>query len=77
MKLIILVEFFTLSIVEMEFVALSDTVLNLLAREDPELEKTFRGVFPADKLPTVPYWRVLVMLTLSTQTQLENQANIG
>ena len=52
--------FFILSMVEMEFVALSDTVLNLLAREDPELKKkkTFRGVFPADKLPTVPYWRV-------------------
>ena len=43
---------------EMEFVALSDTVLNLLAGEDPELKKNFRGVFPADKLPTVPYWRV-------------------
>lgn len=42
----------------MEFVPLSDTVLNLLAREDPELKKHFRGVFSADKLPTVPYWRV-------------------
>lgn len=31
--------FFILSMVEMEFVALSDTVLNLLAREDPELKK--------------------------------------
>ena len=37
----------------MEFVALSDTVLNHLARQDPDLNKVFRGVFPADKLPTV------------------------
>ena len=39
---------------------MSDTVLNYLARarEDPELNRVFRGVFPADKLPTVPKWRV-------------------
>ena len=43
----------------MEFVALSDTVLNHLARQDPDLNKVFRGVFPADKLPTVPRTRVL------------------
>ena len=42
----------------MEFVPLSDTVLNHLAREDHELKHYFRGVFPADKLPTVPKWRV-------------------
>ena len=41
----------------MEFVPLSDTVFNYLAREDPELKPYFRGVFPADKLPTVPKWR--------------------
>ena len=46
-------EFFTLSTAEMEFVALSDTVLNHLATKDPELNKAFRGVFPAEKLPTV------------------------
>ena len=39
MKLINLVEFCIMSIAEMEFVALSDTLLNLLAREDPELKK--------------------------------------
>lgn len=54
MKLISLAEFCIQSIAEMEFVALSDTVLNVLAREDPELKKAFRGVFPADKLPIVP-----------------------
>ena len=43
----------------MEFVALSDTVLNHLARQDPDLNKALRGVFPADKLPTVPKTRVL------------------
>ena len=43
----------------MEFVALSDTVLNHLARQDPDLNKVFRGVFPADKLPTVHKTRVL------------------
>ena len=37
----------------MEFVALSDTVLNVLAREDRLLRISFRGVFPADKLPPV------------------------
>ena len=42
----------------MEFVALSDTVLNHLDRQDPDLNKAFRGVFPADKLSSVPYWRV-------------------
>ena len=41
----------------MEFVALSDTVLNILAREDPLLRISFRGVFPADKLPSVPKGR--------------------
>ena len=41
----------------MEFVALSDTVLNHLARQDPDLNKVFRGVFPADKLPSVPKGR--------------------
>ena len=39
MKLINLVEFCIMSIAEMEFVALSDTLLNLLAREDPDLKK--------------------------------------
>ena len=52
-------EFFILSTAKMEFVALSDTVLNHLARQDPDLNKAFRGVFPADKLPTVPKTRVL------------------
>ena len=39
MKLINLVEFCIMSIAEMEFVAVSDTLLNLLAREDPDLKK--------------------------------------
>ena len=43
----------------MEFVPLSDTVLNHLAREDPELKPYFRGVSPVDKLPTVSKWRVV------------------
>ena len=34
-------------------------MLNALTREDPELKRAFRGVFPADKLPNVPNWRVL------------------
>ena len=42
----------------MEFVPLRDTVLNYLAREDPELKKVFCGVFPANKLPPVTKWRV-------------------
>lgn len=37
--------------------ALSDTVLNILAREDPLLRRVFRWVFPADKLPFVPKGR--------------------
>ena len=39
MKLINLVEFCIMPIAEMEFVALSDTLLKLLAREDPDLKK--------------------------------------
>ena len=42
----------------MEFVPLSDTVLNYLAREDPEFKKVYCGVFPANKLPPVTIWRV-------------------
>lgn len=49
---------FILSTVKMEFVPLRDTVLNYLAREDPELKKVFCGVFPANKLPPVTKWRV-------------------
>lgn len=37
----------------MEFVTLSDIALNSLTRKDPYLQKYFRGVFPADKLPPV------------------------
>jgi len=37
----------------MEFVALSDTVLNFLAKDDRELKPFFRGVFPVDQLPSV------------------------
>ena len=51
-------EFLILSTAEMEFVALSDRVLTLLAREDPDLNKVFRGVFPADKLSSIPKWTV-------------------
>ncbi|CAH3117583.1 unnamed protein product, partial [Porites lobata] len=50
---------FRAAVAKMEFIALSDTVLNHLARQDPDLNKVFRGVFPADKLPTVPKTRVL------------------
>ena len=35
----------------MEFVALSDSVLDYLARDDPDLRPYFRGVFAADQLP--------------------------
>ena len=35
----------------MEFVALSDSVLDYLARDDPYLRPYFRGVFAADQLP--------------------------
>ena len=35
----------------MEFVALSDSVLNYLAKDDRELRPYFRGVFAADQLP--------------------------
>ena len=42
----------------MEFVALSDTVLNYLAKDDRELKPYFRGVFPADQLPPVSKKRV-------------------
>ena len=37
----------------MEFVALSDSVLDYLARDDPVLRPYFRGVFAADQLPLV------------------------
>ena len=77
-KLINLVEFCIMSIAEMEFVALSDTLLNLLAREDPDLKKKHFDVCfqPTSYLPFL-IGEYLVMLTLSTKTQLENQANIG
>ena len=42
----------------MEFVPLSDTVLNYLAEDDRELKPYFRGVFLADKLPPVSKKRV-------------------
>ena len=35
----------------MEFVALSDTVLRYLARDDPELKRVFWDVVPTDGLP--------------------------
>ena len=46
----------------MEFVALSDTVLNFLARDDRELKPYFRGVFPADQLPLVSKQRVHALI---------------
>lgn len=61
----------------MEFVALSDTVLNILAREDASLRISFRGVFPGDKLPSVPRGDVLLMPILSTRIQREDRVNIG
>lgn len=61
----------------MEFVALSDTVLNVLAREDRLLRISFRGVFPADKLPSVAKGRQFSDATLSTRIQPANQENIG
>ena len=42
----------------MEFVPLSDTVLNYLAEDDRELQPYFRGVFSADQLPLVSKKRV-------------------
>ena len=42
----------------MEFVPLSDTVLNYLAEDDRELRPYFRGVFAADKLPAAAKKRV-------------------
>ena len=38
----------------MEFVALSDTVLQALALDDPQLRRVFQGVYPAEKLPQSP-----------------------
>ena len=38
----------------MEFVALSDTVLQALALDDPQLRRVFQGVYPAHKLPRSP-----------------------
>ena len=79
MKLISLVEFCILSIAEMDFVALSDSVLSLLASEDPELKKKkhFEVCFqPTSYLPFL-IGEYFVMLTLSTKSQPENQANIG
>ena len=43
----------------MELFILSTAKMEFVAREDPDLNEAFRGVFPADKLPSVPYWRVL------------------
>ena len=51
-------EFFIPSTARMEFVPLSDTVLNYLAEDDRELRLYFRGVFPADQLPPVSNKRV-------------------
>ena len=42
----------------MEFLPFSDTVLSYLAQDDCELKPYFRGVFPADKLPSVSKKRV-------------------
>lgn len=42
----------------MEFVPLSDAVLNYLAQDDHELRPYFRGVFAADQLPPVSKTRV-------------------
>ena len=38
----------------MEFVALSNVVLERLAKNDKELKRVFHGVFPADQLPKPP-----------------------
>ena len=69
-KLTSLAQSCILSIAEMDFDALSDTVLNLLAREDPELKKKkhFEVCFQATSYPTFPIGECAVMLTLSTQT---------
>ena len=42
----------------MEFLPLSNTVLNYLAQDDRKLKPYFRSVFPADKLPAVSKKRV-------------------
>ena len=59
----------------MEFVALSDKEFNILAREDPLLRISFRGVFPADKLHSVPKGRQFT--DAYTRIQLVNWVNIG
>ena len=38
----------------MEFVALSDTVLQALTLDDPQLRRVFQGVYPAPKLTRSP-----------------------
>lgn len=58
MKLISLAEFCILSIAEIEFVALSDTVLNVLVREDPELKKALEVCFQQASYLSFPFsWR--------------------
>ena len=51
-------EFFILSTAKMEFVALIDSVLRYLAQDDLELRPYFRGIFPADQLPSTSKHRV-------------------
>ena len=59
----------------MEFVALSDSVLTYLAKEDRELRPYFRGVFAADQLPKV--LNIPLMPTLSTLTLQVSLVSIG
>ena len=50
----------------MEFVALSDTVLQALALDDPQLRRVFQGVYPAHNLPRSPTKTVRVAHIVNT-----------
>ena len=60
----------------MEFVALSDTVLQALALDDPQLRRVFQGVYPAHKLTRSPTKTVRVAHIVNTDPAGE-PGNIG
>ena len=60
----------------MEFVALSDTVLQALALDDPQLRRVFQGVCPADQLPGSPTKTVRAAYIVNTDPA-GNPDNIG
>ena len=48
--------------------ALSDTVLRVFGKEDPVLNPLFKGVFPADKLPSVSKQETRAMIVNTDPT---------